>query len=125
MPQYRTTVKLRDAADKSKVTRLRLHFAHKRSDLPPAVPLLFVHGWPDSFLEALKIIEPLCNPLFLPSDVNRSVTAFNVVVPSVPGFGFGDPSPSDDFGLEETADAFDALMTRLGYSKYIVHGTGW
>ena len=125
MPQFRTLITPVVDAHESPQLPLRVHFVHRRSKHLAAIPLLFCHGWPGSFIEASKIINSLCDPESLHFDINQSAVAFHTVVPSVPGFGFGDPSPKSDFGLKETADLFDALMLRLGYDSYIVHGTGW
>ncbi|RFU82091.1 juvenile hormone epoxide hydrolase 2 [Trichoderma arundinaceum] len=94
-----------------------LHFVHHRSPRSDAIPLLFVHGWPGSFLEVAEIIQLLTHP---PSD---SVPAFHVVAPSIPGYGFS-PSPrAPGFGYRQAAAAFNVLMReRLGYTKYVVQG---
>lgn len=103
----------------------RLHFVHKQSQSARAIPLLFVHGWPESFVGASKMIEPLCNPVTTPPMGNDNVQAFHVVVPSIPGFGFSDPIPETANNLQATAEVFDALMKGLGYTRYICHGSGW
>lgn len=94
-----------------------LHFVHHRSHRPDAIPLLFVHGWPGSFLEILPIISELTSP----SD--DSQPAFHVVSPSIPGYGFS-PSPRfPGFGYRAAASAFHALMTaKLGYDKFVFQG---
>lgn len=126
MPQYRAIITPGSSKYYETIQPpLRVHFVHRRSRHATAIPLLFCHGWPGSFIEASKIIELLCDPISTPQSIGCKLIAFHVVVPSIPGFGFGDPSPMADFGLKETADVFDALMLRLGYDKYIVHGEGW
>ncbi|KEF60847.1 uncharacterized protein A1O9_02409 [Exophiala aquamarina CBS 119918] len=93
-----------------------LHFVHHRSPRRDAIPLLFVHGWPGSFLEVENIIEPLTNP------ADDSLPAFHVVAPSIPGYGFS-PSPrKPGFGYRQAGATFNALMTRLGYCKYVFQG---
>jgi len=93
-----------------------LHFVHHRSPRQDAIPLLFVHGWPGSFLEVDNLIEPLTNP------ADAGLPAFHVVAPSIPGFGFS-PSPrKPGFGYRQAGATFNALMTRLGYSKYVFQG---
>lgn len=93
-----------------------LHFVHHRSPRPDAIPLLFLHGWPGSFLEVENIIEPLTNP----TDAN--MPAFHVVAPSIPGYGFS-PSPRRvGFGYRQAGATFNALMLKLGYSKYVFQG---
>ena len=93
-----------------------LHFVHHRSPRDDAIPLLFIHGWPGSFLEVSNIIGNLTNP------PNASVPAFHVVAPSIPGFGFSPAPQHPGFGPAETSYAFNELMNQLGYSKYVIQG---
>ncbi|UKZ76832.1 hypothetical protein TrVFT333_004547 [Trichoderma virens FT-333] len=93
-----------------------LHFVHHRSSRNDAIPLLFIHGWPGSFLEVTNIIDDLTNP------PNTSVPAFHVVAPSIPGFGFSPAPQRPGFGPVEASHAFDALMNQLGYDKYVIQG---
>ncbi|KAJ4318203.1 hypothetical protein N0V84_006959 [Fusarium piperis] len=93
-----------------------LHFVHHRSPRDDAIPLLFIHGWPGSFLEVGNIIGNLTNPH------NASVPVFHVVAPSIPGFGFSPAPRRPGFGPVETAHAFNELMLQLGYSKYVIQG---
>jgi pimeloyl-ACP methyl ester carboxylesterase len=88
-----------------------LHFVHHRSHRNDAIPLLFIHGWPGSFLEVSNIIGNLTNP------PNASLPAFHVVAPSIPGFGFSPTPQKPGFGPVETSHAFNELMCQLGYSK--------
>ena len=91
-----------------------LHFVHHVSDRPDAIPLLFIHGWPGSFLEVENIIEPLVRP------PKGSLPAFHIVAPSIPGFGFS-PSPrKPGFGYLQAGHTFHALMQKLGYQKYVI-----
>ena len=92
----------------------RIHFLHIRSPHPDAVPLLITHGWPGSFVEMVRLIEPLTRPPD-PRD------AFHVVVPSLPGFGFSTPLHPGWHHLR-IARAWDELMRRLGYEQYGAHG---
>jgi pimeloyl-ACP methyl ester carboxylesterase len=94
-----------------------LHFVHHRSPRPDAIPLLFVHGWPGSFLEVADIVSGLTQP---PSP---DLPAFHVVSPSIPGYGFS-PSPRyPGFGYRAAAATFHALMTaKLGYTRYVFQG---
>lgn len=111
--QFTTTV----YADGNYTYPIPLHFVHHKSPRTDAIPLLFIHGWPGSFLEVGKIINDLTNP------PNGSVPAFHVVAPSLPGYGFS-PAPQDP-GLElrEAGEAFNNLMTKqLGYSQYVIQG---
>ncbi|KAM0721978.1 hypothetical protein Q7P37_002904 [Cladosporium fusiforme] len=93
-----------------------LHFVHHRSLRKDAIPLLFVHGWPGSFLEVEHIIDRLTNP------PNTSVPAFHVVAPSIPGFGFLPAPEFVGFGPSEAGHAFNALMEQLNYTKYVYQG---
>lgn len=93
-----------------------LHFVHHPSTRTNAIPLLFIHGWPGSFLEVDNLLEPLTNPL------NDELPAFHVIAPSIPGFGFS-PSPRrPGMGYRKTAAAFHALMQKLGYPKFVYQG---
>ncbi|KAI4216716.1 MAG: hypothetical protein LQ349_009095 [Xanthoria aureola] len=97
-----------------------LHYAHQTSARPDAIPLLFVQGWPGSFLEARKIIEPLTNP------PDASEQAFHVIVPSIPGFGPGDAPQKSGLGPQLTAHAFRKLMVDvLGYERFVTQGGDW
>ncbi|KAL7928404.1 alpha/beta-hydrolase [Trichoderma chlorosporum] len=91
-----------------------LHFVHHRSPRQDAIPLLFIHGWPGSFLEVINIIDDLTKP------PNKSVPAFHVVAPSIPGFGFSPAPQRPGFGPVETSHAFNSLMIQLGYQKYVI-----
>ncbi|KAF2021294.1 alpha/beta-hydrolase [Aaosphaeria arxii CBS 175.79] len=143
LPQYRTTIPLPSSSQSQSQSQpqpqprtasqlleegapsLRIHFVHKRSKHKNAIPLLFCHTWPASFIEVNKIIDALTDPQSLSSLGAGSQQAFHVVAPSIPGFGFSDASPVEDFGLYETADCFHAVMRKLGYEHYVGHGTGW
>ncbi|WP_258069979.1 epoxide hydrolase family protein [Arthrobacter sp. SX1312] len=96
-----------------------LHFLHVRSEEPDAVPLLLAHGWPGSFLEFVDLIGPLTAPA---RHGHPEAVAFDVVVPSAPGFAFS--SPLADGGWDDTrvARAYAELMTRLGYERFGVQG---
>jgi Epoxide hydrolase N terminus len=93
-----------------------LHFVHHRSGRPDAIPLLFVHGWPGSFLEVDTIISSLTNP------PNDGLPAFHVVAPSIPGYGFSPTPQVPGFGYRAAGATFHALMLKLGYSKYVFQG---
>jgi pimeloyl-ACP methyl ester carboxylesterase len=86
-----------------------------------AIPLLFIHGWPDTFIAVANTIDALCNP---PTGEEDS-PAFHVIVPSIPGFGFSDQVVEDGNNFVTTAEMFDALMKSLGYGQYMLHGSGW
>jgi pimeloyl-ACP methyl ester carboxylesterase len=137
LPQYRTTIQVSQqhrrpatpssstSASSPQTIPLRVHFVHKRSKHKNAIPLLFCHTWPASFIECHKIIDALADPHSLPSFGAGAQQAFHVVAPSIPGFGFSDAGSKEGFGLKETAEVFDGIMTGLGYEGYVVHGTAW
>ncbi|KAL9593328.1 MAG: hypothetical protein Q9219_007599 [cf. Caloplaca sp. 3 TL-2023] len=93
-----------------------LHFIHHRSNRTDAIPLLFLHGWPGSFMEVDHILDGLLSP---PSP---SLPAFHVIAPSIPGFAFSPAPTKPGFGARETGYAFHALMQQLNYTKYVVQG---
>src|SRR5579863_1431572 len=88
----------------------QIYFIHQRSPRPDAIPLLLLHGWPGSILEFLALIEPLTHP----RDGNNP--AFDVVIPSLPGFGFSSLTTTPGWGPQRMAKALIVLMDRLGYS---------
>jgi len=96
-----------------------IHFVHVRSAEPGATPLLLAHGYPSSFVEFIRMIEPLVDPA---AHGGRSEDAFHVVIPSLPGFGFSTPVVRPGLGIKQAAAAFDAIMQALGYERYGVHG---
>ncbi|KAI1185931.1 microsomal epoxide hydrolase [Nemania serpens] len=98
---------------------LQVHFVHARSSRADAIPLLFAHGWPGSFLEATKILEPLTEPR------DAAQPAFHVVVPSLPGYGFSEASRRRGFGADQHGEVFHKLMLRLGYDEYATQGGDW
>ena len=104
---------------------LRVHFVHRRSVASDAIPLLYCHGWPGCFLEVSKIIGPLSSPIPTHLHAPDDSPAFHVVAPSIPGFGFSDPSTLGDFGVRHTALVFHELMKKLGYERYVIYGSGW
>ncbi|KAI1132471.1 microsomal epoxide hydrolase [Nemania abortiva] len=98
---------------------LNVHFVHVRSSRADAIPLLFSHGWPGSFLEATKILKPLTEP----SDAAQP--AFHVVAPSLPGYGFSEASKKRGFSADQHGEVFHKLMLRLGYDEYATQGGDW
>ncbi|CAZ82751.1 unnamed protein product [Tuber melanosporum] len=98
---------------------LRIHFLWRRSLRPDAIPVIMVHGWPGSFWEFSKMIEPLANP------PDMGMPAFNVVVPSLPGYAFSDGPKKPGFGAKKMAEAMDKLMKKLGYEHYVAQGGDW
>ncbi|HEY9294205.1 MAG TPA: epoxide hydrolase [Microlunatus sp.] len=97
----------------------RIHFLHVRSPRPNAFPLLLTHGWPGSVAEFLDVIEPLTEPAD-PGDL-----AFDLVIPSLPGFGWSGPTTSAGWGPQRIARAWARLMDRLGYRRYGAAGNDW
>lgn len=89
----------------------RIHFVHVKSARADATPLILTHGWPSTFTEYLKLVEPLTNPA-------PDQPAFHVVIPSLPGFGFSTPLAGPGWGARKTAEAWHALMQALGYKRY-------
>jgi pimeloyl-ACP methyl ester carboxylesterase len=99
-----------------------IHFIHVRSSHPNAVPLLIAHGWPGSVFEQIKLIGPLTNPT---EHGGQAEDAYDVVIPSLPGFGFSARPTEAGWGLERIGGAFDVLMRRLGYTRYVAQGGDW
>lgn len=99
-----------------------VHFLHVRSPEPSAVPLILSHGWPGTFVEYLDVIGPLTDPRAYGLD---STTAFDLVIPSLPGFGFSGPTPDTGWGPRRIARAWAVLMDRLGYRRYGAAGNDW
>ncbi|KAL8746067.1 MAG: hypothetical protein Q9184_007794 [Pyrenodesmia sp. 2 TL-2023] len=99
---------------------LTIHFVHKVSQDPDAIPLLLTHGWPGSFMEFLPVIDPLTQ---MAKTSTGKPVSFNVVVPSLPGIAFSTSAPGN-WTLEDTARVFSTLMTDvLGYKTFAAHGT--
>ncbi len=106
----------------TEIDGLDIHFIHVRSRNENALPLIITHGWPGSVIEQLKLIEPLTNPV---AYGGTAVDAFHVVIPSMPGYGFSAKPTVTGWGPERIARAWDVLMKRLGYSRYVAHGGDW
>jgi pimeloyl-ACP methyl ester carboxylesterase len=104
---------------KTNIDGIGVHFVHRRSKEPNALPLILIHGWPGSFAEFAKVIDPLTDPV---RHGGRAEDAFHVVVPSLPGYGFSDKPPQYGYGRDRTAATFAQLMARLGYSRYGAQG---
>jgi pimeloyl-ACP methyl ester carboxylesterase len=107
-PQFLTTI---DGA--------QVHFLHIRSAVPGATPLLLLHGWPGSVVEFTDLIGPLTDPAAYGAD---PADAFDVVIPSLPGYGFSGPLTETGWTDGRTAAALAELMDRLGYRRYGVQG---
>jgi len=98
---------------------LDIHFIHVRSRYPNALPVVITHGWPGSVIEQLKIIGPLTDP---PAYGGRAEDAFDVVIPSLPGYGFSARPTESGWNPARIARAWDVLMKRLGYTRYVAQG---
>ena len=101
---------------------LDVHFIHARSPHQDSLPLIVSHGWPGSIIEQLKIIEPLTNPT---EHGGSASDAFDVVVPSLPGYGFSGKRTVPGWGTDRIAGAWAVLMERLGYTRYVAQGGDW
>jgi pimeloyl-ACP methyl ester carboxylesterase len=111
LPQFMTEI---DGVD--------IHFIHVRSKHPKALPLIITHGWPGSVFEMVKSIEPLTDPT---AHGGRPEDAFDVVVPSMPGFGFSSKPTETGWGTDRIARAWAELMKRLGHTRYVAQGGDW
>ena len=111
LPQYSTVI-----------DGLAIHLVHVRSARRDALPLLLTHGWPGSVLEYLDVVGPLTDPT---AHGGAAEDAFQLVVPSLPGYGFSDKPASTGWGLERTAHAWAQVMARLGYRRYGAAGSDW
>lgn len=106
----------------SEIDGLDIHFIHVRSKHENALPLLITHGWPGSVLELLKAIDPLTNPTAYGATASD---AFDVVIPSMPGYGFSERPATGGWGPERIGVAWHELMSRLGYRTYVSQGGDW
>ncbi|KAL8786926.1 MAG: hypothetical protein Q9195_008005 [Heterodermia aff. obscurata] len=112
LPNYRTKIQV-DGFE-----TLDIHFVYQKSDIEGAIPLLFVHGWPGSFLEVTKILPQL-------TQGGTDVPAFHVVAPSLPNFGFSSGTKKKGFKLPQYAETCHKLMLSLGYPKFVTQGGDW
>jgi pimeloyl-ACP methyl ester carboxylesterase len=101
---------------------LDIHFIHLRSKVQNALPLLVTHGWPGSVIEQLKIIDPLINPT---AHGGTAADAFDVVIPSMPGYGFSGKPTATGWDPAHIARAEIVLMKRLGYTRFVAQGGDW
>ncbi len=111
LPQFITDI---DALD--------IHLIHARSPHPNALPVIITHGWPGSIIEMLNVVGPLTDP---PAHGGDAQDAFDVVVPSLPGYGFSGKPTSTGWDPVHIADAWIELMRRLGYTRYVAQGGDW
>jgi pimeloyl-ACP methyl ester carboxylesterase len=106
----------------TKIDGLDIHFIHVRSKERNVLPIILVHGWPGSIIELMKIIDPLTNPT---AYGGKPADAFDVVIPSIPGYGFSEKPATTGWGPSRIADVFVTLMKRLGYKKFLAQGGDW
>jgi len=108
LPQFTTEI---DGVD--------IHFIHVRSGHEDALPLIMTHGWPGSVIELLEVVGPLTNPT---AHDGRAEDAFDLVLPSLPGYGFSGEPAEVGWDPGRTAQAWAELMHRLGYTRYVAQG---
>ena len=106
----------------TRIDGLDIQFAHIKSRHPGAMPLLITHGWPGSIFELTKVIGPLTDPT---AHGGRAEDAFDLVLPSMPGYGFSEKPQGTGWGPDRIARAWDVLMKRLGYTNYVSQGGDW
>jgi len=111
LPQFVTTI---DGLD--------IHFIHVRSKHANALPVIVTHGWPGSIIEQLKIIGPLTDPT---AYGGKAEDAFDVVIPSLPGYGFSGKPATTGWDPIRIARAWTVLMKRLGYTRFVAQGGDW
>ncbi len=106
----------------TEIDGLDIHFIHIRSKHRNALPLVVTHGWPGSVIEQLKIIDPLTNPTAHGASADD---AFDLVIPSMPGYGFSGKPTATGWDPGHIARAWVVLMNRLGYTKFVAQGGDW
>src|SRR5258707_2639476 len=106
----------------TEIDGLDIHFIHARSKHENALPIIVTHGWPGSIIEQLKIVDPLVNPT---AHGGKASDAFDVVIPSMPGYGFSGKPTTTGWDPARIARAWAVLMKRLGYTRYVAQGGDW
>src|SRR6476619_3120949 len=106
----------------TEIDGLDIHFLHVRSKEKNALPIIITHGWPGSIIEQMKIIEPLTNPT---AQGGTAADAFDVVIPSLPGYGYSGKPTTTGWDTPHIARAWVVLMKRLGYRKFVAQGGDW
>src|SRR5262245_53182109 len=106
----------------TEIDGLDIHFIHVRSKHENALPLIVTHGWPGSIVEQLKIVDPLTNPTAHGASASE---AFDLVIPSMPGYGFSGKPTTTGWDPVRIAHAWAVLMNRLGYTRYVAQGGDW
>ncbi|ORY70386.1 Alpha/Beta hydrolase protein [Pseudomassariella vexata] len=107
MPQFKTAIEMDDFGS------FDIHFVHFNSNMPDTIPLLFLHGWSGSFIEVQKVLK------------TWNEAGFDVVAPSLPGYGFFSYTEREGLKLFHHADIMNKLMLRIGYNEYVVQGGDW
>jgi pimeloyl-ACP methyl ester carboxylesterase len=107
---------------KTNIDGLDIHFIHVRSRHQNALPVIIAHGWPGSVLELIKVIGPLTDPT---ANGGSAEDAFDVVIPSVPGYGFSSKPSGTGWDPDRIAQTWAELMQRLGYTRYVAQGGDW
>src|SRR5258708_3600481 len=107
---------------RTRIDGLGIHFIHARSSHANALPIVFTHGWPGSFVEFIEVIGPLTEPTRFGGNTDD---AFHVVIPSLPGFAFSDKPSETGWDVERIAKAWATLMERLGYQRWVAQGGDW
>ena len=101
---------------------LDIHFIHVKSKEKNAMPIIITHGWPGSFIEQMKVIAPLTDPV---DHGGKAEDAFDVVIPSLPGYGFSGKPTAPGWHPVRIATAWTTLMRKLGYKKFVAQGGDW
>ena len=103
----------------TEIDGLDIHFIHVRSGHENALPVIITHGWPGSIIELLAVIDPLTNPT---AHGASAADAFDVVIPSMPGYGYSGKPRETGWGPDRIARAWIELMRRLGYTRFVAQG---
>jgi pimeloyl-ACP methyl ester carboxylesterase len=106
----------------TEIDELDIHFVHVRSRHANALPLIMTHGWPGSIFELLDVVGPLTDPT---AHGGRAEDAFDLVLPTIPGYGFSGKPTGTDWSPPKIAAAWHQLMQRLGYTRYVSQGGDW
>ena len=106
----------------TEIDGLDIHFIHVRSEHDNALPVIITHGWPGSIIELLAVIDPLTNPT---AHGGSAADAFDVVIPSMPGYGYSAKPRQTGWGPDRIARAWTELMRRLGYTRFVAQGGDW
>lgn len=115
LPHFQTNISVDGYDD------ISMHFIHQKSTVAGAIPLVFVHGWPGSFLEATRLLPLLAGP----TTADGAAPSFHVVVPSLANFGFSSRVEAKGFAIAQHAEAVHKLMLALGYDEYVAQGGDW